>query len=540
MVQQNDRRTAGGNITALYCRLSQEDEYAGESGSIQHQKQILMEYANANSFPNPQFFVDDGYSGVTFDRPGYKAMMEQVEAGNVSTILVKDHSRLGRNRLVVGILLEETFASYNVRYIAINDNVDTLNGVDDSVAVRDLFNEWHARNTSKKVKAVIMAAARRGERIGTKAPYGYQKDPESRKQIIPNEDTAPVVRRIFALCASGLGPDKIARILRADQILTPTVYEFRTNGVRPTNLNENKPYDWCGSTVADILEREEYIGNTINCRSYSPSFKSKKSKRNPPERQLRFEHTHEPLIDMETWEIVQKVRAGKRRPNKMGEMDLLSGMVYCADCGKRHYFCRCGSWNESQYTYTCGTYHGHKEDCTPHTVKVMALHEIVLAEVQRVTQEAREHTEEFLRRAMDKHSSQLKKELSAKVKELDRAQKRLADLEKLFRAAFEQLALANLLETQFKALTGGYEEEQQELTIRSEMLEQEINTEKKRMLNADRFLKVVQRYTEIQELTPEIMREFIEKIVVHERSEPWKKKNYTQQIDVYFNFVGQV
>lgn len=499
-----------------------------------------MEYAHANGFANPQYFVDDGYSGVTFDRPGYKAMMEQVEAGRVSTILVKDHSRLGRNRLVVGMLLEETFAEYHVRYIAINDGVDTLHGVDDSVAVRDLFNEWHARDTSKKVKAVIMASARRGERIGTKAPYGYRKDPDDRKRIIPNEDTAPIVQRIFGLCASGLGPDKIARTLKADNVLTPTVYDCRTNGVRHTNLNEEKPYAWSGSTVAGILEREEYIGNTINCRSYSPSFKNKKIRMNPPDKWLRFENTHEPLIDRETWDIVQKIRAGRRRPNKLGEMDMLSGLVYCAECGSRHYFCRCGSWEPEKYTFVCGKYHKHKEDCTPHTIKVTALHEIVLAEIRRVTQEAQEHTDAFLQRAMDRHSGQLRKELSAKSRELEKAQKRLADLEKLFRTAFEQLALSNLSETQFKALTSGYEVEKQELLTRSEQLTESINTEKNRMMNADRFLKVVQRYTDIQELTPEILHEFVEKIVVHERSEPWKKKNYTQQIDVYFNFVGQV
>ncbi|MEY8356904.1 recombinase family protein [Lachnospiraceae bacterium 54-53] len=534
MLQQNEK------ITALYCRLSQEDELAGESGSTQHQKQILREYAEKNGFPNPKIWADDGYSGVSFDRPGYNEMMAAVEAGNVSTIIVKDHSRLGRNRLVMGYLIEEKFPDYEVRYIAINDAVDTDKGVDESLAIRDLFNEWHARDTSKKIKAVKMAAAKRGERIGSKPPYGYKKEPNNPKRIVPNEDTAPIVRRIFALCAGGLGPSKIARILREEQVITPTVYNYLTYGTNHVFLKTDKPHAWSHKTISGILEHEEYIGTTVNCRSYMPSFKSKKSKDNPPEKWLRFENTHEPLIDKETWDIVQKVRQGKRRPNKMGEQDVLSGLVECADCGTKHYLCRCGSWNEEQYTYTCGKYHTHKDQCTPHTIKVMALYQIVLAEIQRVTAEAREHTEEFLQRAMDKHQSQLKREIFSKARELEKAQKRLADLDKLFRKAFEQLALENLSEAQFKTLTGSYEIEKQELLTLSGKMNQQINTGKDTMLNADRFIAVVDRYTDIQKLTPEIVREFIDKIVVHERSEPHKKKNYTQQVDVYFNFVGRV
>lgn len=534
MLQQNEK------ITALYCRLSQEDELAGESGSIQHQRQILSEYAEKNHFSNPRLFVDDGYSGVSFDRPGYNDMMEQVEAGNVSTIIVKDHSRLGRNRLVIGYLMEEKFPDYGIRYIAINDAVDTAKGVDDSLAIRDLFNEWHARDTSKKIKAVKMASAKRGERIGSKPPYGYKKDPNSPKQIIPNEDTAPVVQQIFALCASGLGPSKIARILKQEQIVIPTVYDYRQAGTGHAHLNLDKPYEWSSKTISHILEHEEYIGTTVNCRGYIPSFKSKKQRKNPPENWLRFENTHEPIIDRETWDIVQKVRAGKRRPNKMGEMDMLSGLVFCADCETRHYLNRCGSWNEEQYTYVCGTYSSHKEDCTPHTIKVIALHQIVLGEIQRITEDAREHTEQFLQRAMDKHQSQLKKDLSVKSKELDRTRKRLADLDKLFRKAFEELTLENLSSQQFQMLTQGYEAEKQELAPRVEVLEKEISTEEDKMLSADRFLAIVDRYTDIRELTPEIVREFIDRIVVHERSEPWKKKNYTQEVEVYFNFVGKV
>ncbi|MBS4786431.1 MAG: DUF4368 domain-containing protein [Clostridiales bacterium] len=526
-------------MTALYCRLSQEDELAGESNSIHNQKQILQEYAERNGFQNPRFFVDDGYSGVTFNRPAYLEMMAEVEAGRVSTIIVKDHSRLGRNRLVVGILLEETFAQYHVRYIAINDGVDTINGIDDSIAVRDLFNEWHARDTSKKVKAVIMAAARRGERIGTSAPYGYKKDEENPKHLVPDEQTAPVVARIFELCAGGLGPDKIARILTQEQILTPTAYAYRTRGVRHSALNPDRPYAWSGSTVAGILEHEEYIGNTINCRTYTPSFKNKKSLLNPPDKILRFEGTHEPLIDLDTWEIVQRVRQGKRRPTKLGQQDMLSGLVYCKDCGSRHYLCRCGSWDESQYTFVCGKYHCHKENCTPHTIKAAALRQIVLSEIQRVSAEAREHWNELFQRLTSSHQSRAKKELSAKQRELDKGERRLKDLETLFRRSFEELALGHLSDGQFQTLVKGYEQEKAELEAKAEMLKDEIANRQDTLLNAERFRKLVDKYTDITELTPELVREFVERIEVHERSGRYKKKHYTQQVDIYFNFIGQ-
>lgn len=483
--------------------------------------------------------MDDGYSGVTFDRPAYLEMMGEVEAGHVSTIIVKDHSRLGRNRLVVGILLEETFAQHHVRYIAINDGVDTINGIDDSIAVRDLFNEWHARDTSKKVKAVIMAAARRGERIGTSAPYGYKKDEGNLKRLIPDEETAPVVARIFELCAGGLGPDRIARMLTREQVLTPTAYIYRTRGVRHSALNLDKPYAWSGSTVAAILEHEEYIGNTINCRTYTPSFKSKKSLLNPPDKILRFEGTHEPLIDLDTWEIVRRVRQGKRRPTKMGQPDMLSGLVYCKDCGSRHYFCRCGSWDENRYTFVCGKYHCHKEDCTPHTIKAVDLRQIVLSEIQRVSIEAREHWDELFQRLTSSHQSRAKKELAAKQLELDKGERRLKDLETMFRRSFEELALGHLSDGQFQTLVQGYEQEKAELEAKSEMLRNEIANRQDTLLNADRFRRLVDKYTDITELTPELVRAFIQRIEVHERSGRCKKKHYTQQIDIYFNFIGQ-
>lgn len=338
-----------------------------------------------------------------------------------------------------------------------------------------------------------------------------KKDEENPKYLIPDEQTAPVVSRIFELCAGGLGPDKIARILTQEQVLTPTAYAYRTRGVRHSALNLDRPYAWSGSTVAGILEHEEYIGNTINCRTYTPSFKSKKSLLNPPDKILRFEGTHEPLIALDTWEIVQRVRQGKRRPTKLGQQDVLSGLVYCKDCGSRHYFCRCGSWDESQYTFVCGKYHCHKEDCTPHTIKAAALRQIVLSEIQRVSAEAREHWDELFQRLTSSHQSRAKKEL----------------------------ALGHLSDGQFQTLVQGYEQEKAELETKAETLRNEIANRQDTLLNADRFRRLVDKYTDITELTPELVREFIQRIEIHERSGRHKKKHYTQQVDIYFNFIGQ-
>ena len=348
-----------------------------------------------------------------------------------------------------------------------------------------------------------------------------------------------MVTRIFELCMGGLGPDKIARILTQERVLTPTAYAYRTRGVRHSALNLDKPYAWSGSTVAGILEHEEYIGNTINCRTYTPSFKSKKSRLNPPDKILRFEGTHEPLIDLDTWEIVQRVRQGKRRPTKLGQQDMLSGLVYCKDCGSRHYFCRCGSWDESQYTFVCGKYHCHKEDCTPHTIKAAALRQIVLSEIQRVSAEAREHWDELFQRLTSSHQSRAKKELAAKQRELDKGERRLKDLETLFRRSFEELALGHLFDGQFQTLVKCYEQEKAELEAKSETLRNEIANRQDTLLNADRFRRLVDKYTDITELTPELVREFIQRIEIHERSGRYKKKHYTQQVDIYFNFIGQ-
>ena len=536
--------TAQAVYTAdIYLRLSDDDGDKPESNSIKNQREFITEFLK--SMPEIRIHAerkDDGFSGVDFFRPGIQEVLQDVCSGAVNCVVVKDLSRLGRNYIETGKVLQE-FADHGVRFIAINDGYDTANAQGQASTIlfpiKNLMNEWHARDTSKKVKAVIMAAARRGERIGTSAPYGYKKDEGNSKHLIPDEQTAPVVTRIFELCMGGLGPDKIARILTQERVLTPTAYAYRTRGVRHSALNLDKPYAWSGSTVAGILEHEEYIGNTINCRTYTPSFKSKKSRLNPPDKILRFEGTHEPLIDLDTWEIVQRVRQGKRRPTKLGQQDMLSGLVYCKDCGSRHYFCRCGSWDESQYTFVCGKYHCHKEDCTPHTIKAAALRQIALSEIQRVSAEAREHWDELFQRLTSSHQSRAKKELAAKQRELDKGERRLKDLETLFRRSFEELALGHLSDGQFQTLVKGYGQEKAELEAKAETLRNEIANQQDTLLNADRFRRLVDKYTDITELTPELVREFIQRIEIHERSGRYKKKHYTQQVDIYFNFIGQ-
>ena len=330
-------------ITALYCRLSKDDLNIGDSDSIVHQRAILKKYAEDNCFPNIRVFVDDGYSGVSFDRPGFQEMYKLIESGKVGIVITKDLSRLGRNYIEVGNYTEFIFPRYGVRYIAINDNYDSLFSDNNELApFKNLFNEWYARDTSKKIRSVFKAKAERGERLGTTIPYGYRRDPNSGKEchLLINEETAPVVKMIYSMCAEGIGPTNIAKVLQEKKILKPTFYRYQKEGKFGTRTDTENPYAWTSRTIADMLDNEIYLGHTINCRTRIASFKDKRTIKVPKEEQLRFENTHEPIIDQETWDIVRKVREGRIRQTRMGEINKYSGLIYCADCGKKHYFVR--------------------------------------------------------------------------------------------------------------------------------------------------------------------------------------------------------
>ena len=529
-------------ITALYCRLSQEDELKGDSNSIQNQRAILEKYAKDNGFENVEVFVDDGYSGVSFNRPDFQRLLEMMEQGKVAVLITKDLSRLGRNYIEVGQYTEMLFPRWDVRYIAINDNYDSLYSEGNELApFKNLFNEWYARDTSKKIRAVVKAKAERGERVGTVVPYGYRKDPDVKGHLLVNEDTAPVVRLIFSLCAEGKGPKVIANILREKQILKPTAYRYQTSGKYGATTDTEDIYGWNDRTVAGILDNEIYLGHTINCRTTVVSYKDKRKKDIPESEWYRFENTHEAIIDKVTWDIARKVREGKRRRTNMGDVDKYSGLLYCADCGSKLYFVRGTTIKREAYNFICSRYRKHMghELCTPHTIREMALDEIVLEEIRSVTYYARANTAQFVDFIQKKSSAESRRELNAKTAELGRLEKRNGELNALFKRLYEDHVLGKVTSEQFRMLSEGYNEEQRTIQEEIPKLRKAIEDLKASATNVERFLEIVRKYTDIKELTPEILRTFISKIVIHERSRK-HAKDAEQDIDIYFAHIGNL
>ena len=527
-------------ITALYCRLSQEDENKGDSNSIQNQKAILEKYAKDNGFENIQIFIDDGYSGVSFNRPDFQRLLEMMEQGKVATLITKDLSRLGRNYIEVGNYTEMLFPRWNVRYIAVNDNYDSLYSEGNEFApFKNLFNEWFARDTSKKIRAVVKAKAERGERVSTQIPYGYKKDPDVKGHLLIDEETAPIVRRIFELCAQGMGPTNIGNVLSKDMVFKPTFYRYHRQGVYGTITDTDKPYGWTSETVSDILRNEVYLGHTINCRTRVISYKDKRQVDVPKSEQYRFENTHEAIIDQETWDAVQKVREGKRRRNNMGELDKYSGLLYCSDCGSKLYFVRGKSIKPSDYNFICSRYRKHigEQLCTAHRIREVALDEIILEEIRRITYYARTKTREFVEFINKKSSSENRRELTAKTNELAKLEKRNAELNTLFKRLYEDNVLGKITNEQFRMLSDGYNAEQRTIADQIPILQKQIEDLKASSTNVERFVTISNKYTDLQDLTPEILRTFIDKIVIHERTEKWAK-TAEQQIDIYFRYVG--
>ena len=525
--------------TALYCRLSQDDGIEGDSNSIQNQKSILRKFAEDHHFPSPCFYVDDGFSGGNFQRPAFQQMISDMENGEIGIIVTKDLSRLGRNQLHTGLYIEERFPMFGVRYIAINDNVDTDSSEsNDLMPFKNLFNEWFIRDTSRKIRAVLKAKAERGERLGTRAPYGYRKDPDTKKLIV-DEEAAAIVRRIFAMCAGGSGPSQIARILKKEHILTPTMYAYSKYGITHVGLDTQRPYHWSGDTVADMLENEIYLGNTVNMKYSTKSYKDKRRAEHSREECLVFENTHSALVTQEVWDIVQRVRKSKRRRTNMDEQNKYSGLVFCSDCGSNMVLHRAHTMSASYNHFTCRTYKKDGEACTGHYIRECVLDEVVLEDLRRVTAMAREHPEKFAAYIGSKQSAELQREIRRQEKELAAMRKRKMELDTIFKKLYEDSVLGRITTEQFQMLSGSYTEEQSCITAGIPQKESEIQCLRETVSGTDSFLDKAKRYTDITELTPELLRLFIEKIVVHEKEVKWSK-HAPQTVEIYYNGIGYV
>ena len=525
-------------ITPLYERLSRDDELQGESNSISNQKQMLEDFARRNGLPNPTHFTDDGISGTRFDRPGFLAMMEEVEAGRVEAIVIKDMSRLGRDYLKVGQVME-VLRQRGVRLIAINDGVDSLKGDDDFTPFRNIMNEFYARDTSRKIRSVFKAKGMSGKHLTGTVIYGYLWD-EKREHWLVDEEAAEVVRRIFSLTLEGYGPYQIACKLSADRIEIPVVHLARFNEGVNRSKPVKDPYGWGSSTIVNILKKREYLGHTINFKTRK-HFKDKKSHYVSEDEWTIFENTHEAIIDQQTFDLVQKIRSNVRRyPNGWGEAAPLTGLLYCADCGGKMYVHRTNNGKRISQ-YTCSNY--TKVPCgtlclTQHRINESAVLTLVSDTLRAIAEYSRNDRTEFIHTVQETQVAQQSADISKKRRHLATAQKRAGELEKLICKIYEDNALGKLPDTRYKALDAQYAKEQDALEIEIAELEKAVTGYEQSQKSAEKFIALIDKYENFDTLTNTMLNEFVEKILVHERSRKGSQDT-TQEIEIYFNFLGR-
>ena len=525
-------------ITPLYERLSRDDELQGESNSISNQKQMLEDFARRNGLPNPTHFTDDGISGTRFDRPGFLAMMEEVEAGRVEAIVIKDMSRLGRDYLKVGQVME-VLRQRGVRLIAINDGVDSLKGDDDFTPFRNIMNEFYARDTSRKIRSVFKSKGMSGKHLTGTVIYGYLWD-EKREHWLVDEEAAEVVRRIFSLTLEGYGPYQIACKLSADRIEIPVVHLARFNEGVNRSKPVKDPYGWGSSTIVNILKKREYLGHTINFKTRK-HFKDKKSHYVSEDEWTIFENTHEAIIDQQTFDLAQKIRSNVRRyPNGWGEAAPLTGLLYCADCGGKMYVHRTNNGKRISQ-YTCSNY--TKVPCgtlcpTQHRINESAVLTLVSDTLRAIAEYSRNDRTEFIHTVQETQIAQQSADISKKRRHLATAQKRAGELEKLICKIYEDNALGKLPDARYRALDAQYAKEQDALEIEIAELEKAVTGYEQSQKSAEKFIALIDKYENFDTLTNTMLNEFVEKILVHERARKGSQDT-TQEIEIYFNFLGR-
>lgn len=524
------------SITALYCRLSKDDDLQGESNSITHQKSILLSYAERNHFTNPQFYVDDGYSGTNFERPDFKRMIEDIEDGTVRTVIVKDMSRFGREYLKVGMYTEVLFPEHSIRFIAINDGVDSDKGDNEFTPFRNIINEWYAKDTSKKIKAVARAKGMAGVSLSPHIPYGYKAAPNDRRKWLIDEEAAEIVRFIFSSFAAGNNIAFIQRELEARQAYCPKAYK-KFMGLENVkyDIPDDKKYKWSSCSVTFVLDNPVYIGTITNFKTYSKSFKSKKRHFRPEDEWVTFENSHEPIIDTETWNIVRRLRQGKRRITRLGDMGALSGFVFCADCGAKMNLMRTAAKAGKDY-YVCSTYRKNTSQCQSHNIRASVIEALVIEQLREILILVQNDEDEFVRLISANSQSEVTKLRRKLSKDISAVQKRVGELDKIIAKLYEDSVAGKITTEMFTKLSDIYSAEQSKLQADFTAYTEKYCELESKQAHTDEFISTVKKYTEITELTTAILGEFVDKIIVHNADKT--SKICQQRIDILYKGVG--
>ena len=533
------KQAENNKITALYCRLSQDDGRDGDSNSIVNQREILSQYARSNGFHNTQFFVDDGVSGTTFDRPDFQRMQRMIENGEIGTVIVKDLSRFGRNYLDVGKYVEIKYPSLGVRFIAIQENVDTLKNVGtEMMPFNNIFNEWYAAQTSKKIRAVWKAKAEKGERIGFIAPYGYQKSESDPKQWIVDEPAAKVVRYIFQLCIEGLGPTQIAHRLEDEKVICPTAYYMSLGRKTSNPMPKRGEYAWETSTIKHILANRQYTGCTVNFKTSLVSYKVHKTVHNPKEEWQIIPNTQEAIIDEDTFNRVQELRDGRRRNTATGRASLFSGLLYCADCKSKLYFCAAKSIKPHQEFHRCSAYKESRGTCSIHFIREVVLREMVQELVRRVAVFIQQYEAVFLYMYSKKHNLTKAADMRNMKAEIERNKRRIAEIDTMIEGLYEANVLGKINDERFSKMMGKYETQQKTLVEETKKLERALEQAEQDKVDLRVFLETIRKCTDIKELTPALINRLIQRIEVHKSEKVDGRKRV--KLDVYFTAAGLI
>src|SRR5574344_2073730 len=534
---KNRNYNYGGDVTALYCRLSKDDELIGDSNSIVHQKEMLAKYAKEHGFTNTEFYVDDGYSGTNFNRPDFQRMMSDVEEGNIRTVIVKDMSRFGRDYIMVGYYTEIYFGNCNVRFIAVNDNVDSnVQTENDLTPFKNVFNEWYARDTSKKIRAVFKAKGNSGKHLSTNPPFGYKKDPNDKEKWIIDEEAATTVRRIFQMYVDGYRLSEIGHKLTEEKVETPMLY-YMNRGIK-TNARSEYPEIWDSMSIKYILSQTAYAVHTVNFQTAVKSYKTKKQIRLPKEDWIIYRNTQEPIIDEKTFETVQQMRKVKRARTKYNEPNMFSGLLYCADCGN-HLTIQRVARNRKMDNFSCATYRKKKKGlCSYHRILVSDLETIVKNDLQKVCEYVFLHEKEFTDEYLSGSKKETEKFQSKTKTELKRLSERQEEIGRIIRKLYEDNVNGKITDERFDFLAKSYENEGVDLKTRIQELQNALSASLQDEERLSKFLKVVKSYTKIEELTPEILNSFIEKIYIGETEKYDGRK--MQEVEIIYKFVGAI